>query len=197
MQMSEVRVTQKSRLVAEMSEALTELYDAGNCAPTKSEIITGAAARSLSDGASPVMKILLETEIANALDKYFQEVCDSASRQLGLQYHYTSRQFYKDKRRIPSSFVEAQAYVVCFGNGRRGSAEGVRFVTKEDEPDPLMAVFTQKSVDVINAAIRTQLTKVKAVLDSGVLGESESLRLGQLMPRVLTKQHEGRLNEPA
>lgn len=189
--MAEIRVTAKSRLVAELVEATVELVEEGNFSPTKSEIVTASAMRNLGEGASQVMRSLLEAEIANALEKYLPEVGEGSAKELGLQYHYTSQKFYKHRKKIPESLEEAKLYVVCFGNGRRGKAEGVRFVTREDEPDPLMAVATQKSVDTINAAITTQLSKIRAVIDSGVLGIERSEEIASRMPRVIAQASGG------
>lgn len=156
---NEVRNTRKSRLVNEMAEAIWELVANGNSAPSKGEIVTAVVDASLGDAASPAIRALMEDEVANTLERYFYDACKLAAEFIGGKspavYHLVSKRFYSAKRRIPRDMEEAQGFVVCFGNGRRGPAAGVRFPCEEDEPDAMLLVATKKGIDVVNAAINT------------------------------------------
>lgn len=158
---SQTRQTKKSRTVNDLSDALVDLVsNQGIYAPSKTEIVKAAAESNLSPGASIAMRNLLEQEIANMLDSYWTEVCQQAGDELGLPFHHTSRAYIKRRKPVPMSEAEARQFVVVFGNGRTGKADGVRFVTADDEPDPMFLVHLQKRIDVIQKAIDTHKERV-------------------------------------
>jgi hypothetical protein len=167
--MSEVRNTKKSRLVSGMADAVVGLVADGNRSPSQAQIVSAIVGRDMGPAASTAFRVLYEDEVANQLERYFSEVCAAASATLECAHHYTSAAFYAKGMRWPNSEAEARQFVVVFGNGRTGSAMGVRFPTAEDEPDAMLLVATQKKIDVINAAICTHRERTAALLTSPAL----------------------------
>lgn len=168
-----VRNTRKSRLVGQFADTIASLVSEGNNAPSKSDIVKAIVDESLKVDASIAVRTMLEDETANSLEPYFFDACRLASRVMGVgetpaAYHFVTRNFYKC-RGIPRSLEEAKAFVVCFANGQRGKAAGVRFPTIEDEPDAMLLVATQKSVEVINKSIETHMGRLNAMAQSSAL----------------------------
>jgi hypothetical protein len=128
--------------------------------------------QAFTSGTSKAMTDLLATELANLLDNYFNDVCKLAEIELSLPYHLTSREWYKRGAKFPKSEEEARQYVVVFGNGKTGRAAGVRFVTEEDEPDPMLLVSLNKKIDVVNKAIATHNKRLVSVLNSDSVSHS-------------------------
>lgn len=169
-----VRNTRKSRLVREMAEAVVQLVENGNRAPTKAKIAEQVVDNSMGEFASSVMRTVLQEEISNELERYFSEVCRAAGDAMnGAQFHYTSAAYYRSGKRVPQTYEEAKRFVVCFGNGRTGNASGVRFPTIEDEPDSMLLVATQKAVDVVVASIETHRNRINKMLQAPALPQSE------------------------
>jgi hypothetical protein len=164
--MSTSRNTRKSRIVNSVSEALVDLYrEDGVHAPTKGQIVDRVVDNSLVAGVDLSVRQMLETEMSNALETYFAEICKQASAELGLPFHYTSKAYYRRGIKPPESMQEAFAFIVAFGNGRTGKAAGVRFVTPDDEPDPMLLAATKREMDVIQTAFKTQRDRLAERLE--------------------------------
>lgn len=175
--MNENRNTRKSRIVAEMADAIVELVSDGDRAPSKERIVTSIVDNNLGPGADSSVRAILEDEMANILERYWSDICKKASESMNhAAFHYVSRKYYRS-RRMPETYEEALAFVICFGNGRRGKAKGVRFPTEEEEPDAMMLVATQKSIDVVNAAFKTHFKRIERNLDSPALPDDKRLSL--------------------
>lgn len=194
-------VTKKSRIVQEISSVIVNLVIDGEVYdPSKTQIVNAVVSDNLGDSTSTTAKLFLETEYSNALENYFSEICEMASAELDLPFHYTSKFWYKggivkikdednkviDERilrakTMPTSSVEASRFVVIFGNGRTGKAAGVRFVTKEDEPDPMLLIAMEKKIDVINSAFYTHRERIKKIISSEAIGLNDANRFKNLL----------------
>lgn len=180
-----IRNTRKSRLIAEFSEAVVDLVLEGVQAPSKGEIVERVVASNIV-GTSSAIRSVVTDEMANELERYFSEVCKSAGQAMGdVDYHLVTSAFYKRKRPVPQSYEEARQYVCVFGNGRTGKAAGVRFPTEQDQPDAMLLVATEKSIDVINKAIETHMQKTKAMINSPMLTEAQRFSLVGSSPNQL------------
>lgn len=175
------RVTKKSRTVEEFVSAIVERVDSGQFDLAKSTIVDAVVTAAVVPGTSKAVTDVLSTEMSNLLDNYFSEVCKAAELELRIPYHLTSKAWYKRGATPPQSEEEARQYVVVFGNGNTGRAAGVRFVTREDEPDPMLLVSLNKRMDVINSAIATRNNRLRMVLES----DSVSPKLGENMTKRL------------
>ena len=167
----QVRNTQKSRMVSEIADAIVGLVTDGEYSPSKRQITENLTKGSLQETASAAIYTTVFSEIANEVERYFAEACARASEALEMpDYHLVTRTYYSHFKKnvppTPKSEVEARQYVCVFGNGKRGKAEGVRFVTPEDKPDPMFLVYAQKSTDVVSRAIQTHLENQKGILNS-------------------------------
>lgn len=80
---------------------------------------------------------------------------------------------------------EAKNFVVCFGNGRRGKAHGLRFVRPEDDPDPMMLVATQKAMDVVKQALDTQVERLRKLSQNPSLPMDSRIKLRAQLPPLL------------
>ena len=185
--MKQVRETKKSRTVRDLSDALVDLVNnQGLYDPSKADIIKSVADQSMAPGASMAMRSLLEQEAANMLEAYWSEVCLQASEELLLPYHFTSRSYFKRGKPVPQSVEEARQFVVVFGNGSTGKSAGVRFVTKEDEPDPMLLIHLQKRIDVVQKSIETHQHRISTALDSEAVGLADRQRLTNNAPLPIT-----------
>ena len=174
----EARNTRKSRLVDEMASAIIDLVLEGDRAPSKTQVVVRVVDDSLSDGASSGIRAMLEDETANMLERYWAEVCNKAAEAIdGSAFHYTSQKYYKRKRKVPENMEEAESFVVCFGNGRRGKAAGVRFPGADDEPDAMLLVATKKGIDVVNAAFETHRKRMVNMCMSPALPDGSRAEL--------------------
>ena len=178
------RVTKKSRTIEEFVSAAVMMAANGQLDISKTELVDEVVSQNVVAGASKAVTDLMSAELSNLLETYYAEITAVAADELKLPYHYTSKAWYKRGRKAPQSELEAREYVVVFGNGRTGRAAGVRFVTAEDDPDPMLYVALKKQVDVINAAIATHDKKLRKVLASPsistALGEELAARLPHL-----------------
>lgn len=182
--MSEViRNTRKSRLVADFAEAVCELYLEENKSPSKSDIVERLVATNMS-GPSAVIRSLLTEEMANELERYFAEVCKSASMALGdVDYHLVTTAYYKGKKRpVPETYEQARRFVCVFGNGQTGKSAGVRFPDASDEPDAMLYIATAKSIDVVNKAIETHLKRLAKASTNSALGVNQQQALREQLP---------------
>ena len=184
--MADRRETRKSRMVNDLADGVVSLVnEKGDFAPSKDAIVREVAQSNLSESASAAARALLEQELANLLETYWSEVCKQAAEELRLEYHYTSKAYYRKKRTMPQSEVEARQYVVVFGNGRTGKAAGVRFVTEDDAPDPMLLVALEKRIDVISKAIETHRQNIDATIGSAAISLPDKTRMQQKMPRLI------------
>jgi len=174
--------TKKSRTVAQLSDALVTLVNDGLYDPTKANIVDAVVRDQLSASADKVFIDMMSSETSNMLETYFADVCKAASDDLGLPYHYTSKLWYRKTAVMPKSEEEARQFVVVFGNGRTGKAAGVRFVTPDDEPDPMLLVALNKQIDVINAAIKTHSDKISRVIMTESVGLEDRGRFQKRLP---------------
>jgi hypothetical protein len=187
-------VTKKSRTVESLSSAIVGLVqEDGVLDPTKTAIVESVVAGMITPGAPTVFVDMLRTEMANMLETYFSEVCQAAGNELGLPFHYTSKRWYSKAAAYPESKLEAQQYIVVFGNGRTGKAAGVRFVTPDDEPDPMLLCALEKSIDVVNAAINTHTDRIHKVLSSGSVGLTDANEYRNRLPPPLSQAVLGNL----
>ncbi len=167
------RVTKKSRNVDQFAAALAELFDKGTHDVSKAELVDYVVKAALVPGTSTAIVDILHAEMANILDSYWREICEAAKEMIDLPYHYTSTVWYQKGQKQPDNEIDAKEFVIVVGNGRRGKAAGVRFVTPDDEPDPMLLVSLNKRMDVVNAAIKTRNERLTKDLNS------PSARLGE------------------
>jgi hypothetical protein len=177
------RNTTKSRTIETYADAGIHLVTKGEYYFTKSELVAEITSQCVSQKAPVAMRTMFEAEAANLLDTYFKEIADAISEGVGLPYHFTSREFHRAEV-FPLSEDEAREFVVCFGNGRRGKAHGLRFVTPEDEPDPMMLVATQKAMDVVKKALDTQVERLRKISDNPSLPLGARLKLRAQLPNL-------------
>jgi hypothetical protein len=175
--MSNERVTRKSRTIAEFVAGIVEMIGKDIHDIQKSALVDTMISNSIVQGTSKAVSDLLATELANMLDTYFADICKVAQEEIGLPYHLTSRAWYKRGAKPPQSEAEAKQYVVVFGNGRTGKAAGVRFVTQDDEPDPMLLVALSKRMDVVDAAIKTHDERLKKDITAARLSVADSPEL--------------------
>lgn len=172
-----IRNTRKSRLIADFSEAVVDLVLDGTKAPSKCEIVEKVVASNIT-GTSSAIRSLLTDEMANELERYFADVCKVAAQAMGdKDYHLVTSAYYKRKRPVPQSYEEARQFVCVFGNGRTGKSAGVRFPDASDQPDAMLLVATEKSIDVINKAIETHQEKMKGAINSPALTDGQRAKL--------------------
>ena len=178
----ETRNTRKSRLVAEMAEAVCDLVVDGNRSPSKTDIVQQVVNTSLSASASNAIRAMLEDETANTLERYFADVCKAAAESMGgMAYHLVSKSYYKAGSRIPRDMEETQRFVVVFGNGRQDKAAGVRFPTADDEPDAMLTFVTQRDIAVTEAALRTHRERITGRIESPAIGQLKREQLRHKM----------------
>ena len=151
---------------------------------TKSELVAEITSQCVSQKAPVAMRTMFEAEAANLLDTYFKEIAEAISEGVGLPYHFTSTEFHREEA-MPMSEAEAKSFVVCFGNGRRGKAAGLRFVRPEDDPDPMMLVATQKAMDVVKKALDTQVERLRKLSQNPSLPLDSRLKLREQLPPLL------------
>jgi len=179
-----VRNTTKSRTIQAFADAGISLVADGNPFFTKGELVAEMTKDSLSHKAPVAMRTMFEAEAANLLDTYFKDVAEAISEGVGLPYHFTSKEFHR-KETMPQSETETASFVVCFGNGRRGKAYGLRFVTAEDDPDPMMLLATQKSMDVVKKALDTQVQRLRKLSSNPALPLDSRLKLREQLPPLI------------
>jgi hypothetical protein len=168
-------VTKKSRMIAELSSAIVSLVqENGVYSPTKAAIVDYVVQTMVRPGTPTVFTDMLRSETANMLETYFSEVCRAAGDELDLPFHYTSKKWHSKKSTFPQSKVEARQYIVMFGNGRIGKAAGVRFVTKDDDPDPMLLCALEKDINMVNAAINSHSQRIKKLLSSDAISITDS-----------------------
>ena len=178
------RNTTKSRTIETYADAGVHLVTNGSFYFTKSELVAEITKQCLSSKAPVSMRTMFEAEAANLLDSYYREIADAISESVKLAYHFTSREFHREEV-MPMSEEEAKSFVVCFGNGRRGKAHGLRFVRPEDDPDPMMLVATQKAMDVVKKALDTQVERLRRLSENTSLPFDCRLRLREQLPPLL------------
>lgn len=182
-----IRNTKKSRLVSQFTECVVDLVASGVADPSKSDIVDCVVNASLGNGVTTVVKTILEDEMANELDRYFNEVIKSAGSVLDLPYHQVTAVYYDNKRRnggvIPETKEEAMCHIACEGNGakykittKKGKTEvvskraaGVRFITNDDAPDIYMRLLAKKKIDNMNIAIDSTTEFVNNAVVKGAL----------------------------
>lgn len=180
----QVRNTTKSRTIESLADAGISLVSQGNYFFTKSELVAELTKDCLSSKAPVSMRTMFEAEAANLLDTYFKDIAEAISESISLPYHYTSKEFHKEES-MPLSEVEAKSFVVCFGNGRRGKAYGLRFVRPDDDPDPMMLVATAKAMDVVKSALETQVERLRKLSENPALPMDSRLKLRSKLPPLL------------
>lgn len=178
------RNTTKSRTIETYADAGAHLVASGKYHFTKSELVAEITNQCVSSKAPVSMRTMFEAEAANLLDTYYKEIADAISESVGLPYHFTSREFHREEA-MPMSEEEAKSFVICFGNGRRGKAHGLRFVRPEDDPDPMMLVATQKAMDVVKKALETQVERLRKLSQNPSLPLDSRLKLRQQLPPLL------------
>lgn len=178
------RNTTKSRTIETYADAGVHLVTNGKFCFTKSELVTEITNQCVSPRAPVSMRTMFEAEAANLLDSYYREIAEAISEGVGLPYHFTSREFHREEV-MPMSEDEAKSFVVCFGNGRRGKAHGLRFVRPEDDPDPMMLVATQKAMDVVKKALDTQVERLRKLSQNPSLPFDSRLKLREQLPPLL------------
>ena len=183
-EMKPTRNTTKSRTIETYADAGIHLVTSGKYYFTKSELVSEITDQCLSAKAPVSMRTMFEAEAANLLDTYYRDISEAISEGVGLPYHFTSRAFHR-KESMPLSEEEAKSFVVCFGNGRRGKAEGLRFVRPEDNPDPMMLVATQKAMDVVKKALDTQVERLRKLSQNPALPLDSRIRLREQLPPLL------------
>jgi hypothetical protein len=177
--------TKKSSLISEFATVIVDLVADGNSSPSKKDVLTATVNRMSSAGTPMVFLSLHTDSYVEQIETYWSDICRKASEMMDhRQYHLTSSAFYEDGRRLPTSLVDAMKYVVCFGNGRRGKAVGIRFVSEEDRPDAMFLYATQKQVEVVNAALETQRLKTAHMINSPAIGNDDRVKLGGLVLQV-------------
>lgn len=181
--MKVTRNTTKSRTIETYADAGIHLVTQGRYYFTKGELVSEITSQCVSQKAPVAMRTMFEAEAANLLDTYFKEIAESISEGVGLPYHLTSREFHR-KEAMPLSEADAKSFVVCFGNGRRGKAHGLRFVTPEDDPDPMMLVATQKAMDVVKRALDTQVERLRKISENPSLPLESRLKLRAQLPNL-------------
>lgn len=179
-----VRNTTKSRTIQSFADAGISIVTGGKPYFTKGELVAEMTKDSLSHKAPVAMRTMFEAEAANLLDTYFKDVADAISEGVGLPYHMTSKEFHRNEA-MPQSEAETASFVVCFGNGRRGKAYGLRFVTAEDDPDPMMLLSTQKSMDVVKKALETQVQRLRKLSSNPALPLDSRMKLREQLPPLL------------
>lgn len=178
------RNTTKSRTIETYADAGARLVTKGEYFFTKSQLVSEITAICVSQKAPVSMRTMFEAEAANLLDTYFKEIAEAISESVGLPYHFTSMEFHR-KEEQPMSEAEAKNFVVCFGNGRRGKAAGLRFVRPEDDPDPMMLVATQKAMDVVKQALDTQVERLRKLSQNPSLPLDSRIKLREQLPPLL------------
>jgi len=181
--MQQKRNTTKSRTIETYADAGVHLVASGNYHFTKGELVAEITSQCVSQKAPVSMRTMFEAEAANLLDTYFKDIAEAISEGVGLPYHFTSREFHR-KESIPLSEDEAKNFVVCFGNGRRGKAHGLRFVTPEDDPDPMMLVATRTAMDVVKKALDTQVERLRELSENPSLPLDSRLKLRANLPNL-------------
>lgn len=177
--------TQKSQLVSLMANVMLDLVESGNNHPSKKNVLAGMIKDATSSSTHTAYIAIMTDQFSESIETYWSDVCTRCSEALDHRhYHLTSAAFYEDGCKKPETYVDATKYVVCFGNGRRGKAVGVRFVTQDDVPDAMYLVATQKQIEVVTAAIETQRAKAARMLSSPALSGSNRLWLGLLPTAV-------------
>jgi hypothetical protein len=179
--------TKKSRTIDDLAGAIVALVEDSVYDPTKKQIVASYVSSQLGEAASTIAVGIMETEVANLLDTYWAEICAKASQNLDLPMHYTSKKWYDKSALMPKSKEEAKEYVITFGNGRRGKPAGVRFVTPEDEPDPMLLIALEKNIDVINRAIQTKNARIESVLASGAVSRLDAFKLRNRLPYPISQ----------
>ena len=178
-----VRNTRKSRLISDFSDAVVELVAEGNKSPSKGDIVEKVVSANII-GTSSAIRSLLTDEMANELERYFSDVCKCASTALGnVDYHLVTSLYYKRRKPVPQSEAEARSFVCVFGNGRTGKSAGVRVPDSSDQPDVMFYIATEKSIDVINKALATQMERLNKSVQSPALG----LNQGKMLENQLNK----------
>ena len=148
-----VRVTKKSRLVAEFGDCVVELVLEGNSSPSKDVIVEAVVDNTLGDGASTAIRTLLEDELANELCRYFSDIVRYAHNELEAPYHLVTKAYYDKRKALPETKAEARAFVSTFANGRSRGAAGVRFVVDNSDVDVYLAVVAEKRIDVSRQSV--------------------------------------------
>ena len=162
-----VRNTKKSRLVAEFSEAIIDMYSSEVSAISKGAIVDAVLDNSIGPDASTAIRTMLE-DAAQAIDR---------------PYHLITKKYFKLKK-FPDSKYEAQRCVCTFGNGRTGPAAGVRFVPEGVTDDPFLLLQLEKKIDCSNKSIKTQNKQVEHALQSGAVTAIEAEGMTKRLPHA-------------
>ena len=178
-----VRNTKKSRLVAEFSEAIIDMYSSEVSAISKGAIVDAVLDNSIGPDASTAIRTMLEDELANELERYFIDSVKDAAQAIDRPYHLITKKYFKLKK-FPDSKYEAQRCVCTFGNGRTGPAAGVRFVPEGVTDDPFLLLQLEKKIDCSNKSIKTQNKQVEHALQSGAVTAIEAEGMTKRLPHA-------------
>jgi hypothetical protein len=197
------RMTHRKRMVSEAASVIADLYEMGVTAPTVNQIVEQMVDDSVSDAISPAMRATILTEVGNIVSSSFRDICQAAARDLGVDYHYTSKRFHRPQAGtsfpavgdiIPNEYKEdgltpkqydqeainkiALGRIVCFGNGGfQGRAVGVRFVSEADCPDLLMSLYAMKAVETNRKALKTNSDRIEKMVSSPAIPSDEAEKL--------------------
>jgi hypothetical protein len=163
-----VRNTKKSRIIAELSEAIIDQYLTGDNAISKGEIVAMVITNNIGSEASTAIRVMLEDEIANELDRYFYEVVKIAAEAIGRPHHLVTNKYFKQENLVKSKYT-AQQMVCVFGNGRMGKAAGVRFVPEGVTNDPYLAIAMEKDFCRVKGVNKGLNDRVEEATSSGAL----------------------------
>jgi len=197
------RMTHRKRMVSEAASVIADLYEMGITAPTIDQIVEQMVDDSVASTVSPAMRSTILTEVGNIVSSSFRDICQAAANDTELEYHYTSKRFYRPNAGtsfpavgdiIPNEFKEdgltpkqydqeainkiALGRVVCFGNGSfQGRAVGVRFVSEADCPDLLMSLYAMKAVETNRTALKTNSDRIQKLVSSPAIPSEQTEKL--------------------
>lgn len=197
------RMTHRKRMVSEAASVIAELYESGVTAPTIDQIVEQMVEDSVNPTVSPGMRSTFLIEVGNIVSSSFRDICQAAAKDMEMEYHYTSKRFYRPDAGtslpavgdiIPGEYKEdgltpmqydqeainkiALSRVVCFGNGGfQGRAVGVRFVSEEDCPDLLMSLYAMKAVETNRTALKTNSDRIQKMVSSPAIPSEQAEKL--------------------
>lgn len=162
-----VRITKKSRMVAEFVNAIVDLEKDGFIAMTKSQMVSTVVTANIGEEASTAIKTMLADELANELERYFLESVREAAEVIGRPYHMVTMKYFKQNKMAKSKYT-MQQQVSVFGNGS-SKAAGVRFVPEGVKNDPMLLLTLEKKMAESQSIMKSVEAQVEREIISGAV----------------------------
>lgn len=137
------RVTQKSRTLALITDAIFRMIDDGNLTPSINATVKRIVDDAVGEDAPSIVRDMMMKELQVQVERYWREASHIVAVDLNYLHHPVTHEFYKHRKALPASQREARRKVAGMAKGRGGKTAGTRFLTPLQAPsdDMMLAVY--------------------------------------------------------